>query len=868
MSLRSSIVLALALAPSALAACGGAEPHLAPTPTPTPVATHPTPREALLCDAPAEVAPSEEDQWGPARVTEPENAADLCAVADSTIARSGADVLALPAPSTLPAPAKEPKRWDGKSDPKGLARIARRFALTPEDLALLRQNGFVVPARLTSSGYAWAYHEIFQSELPVYVSLDSIFHAVYAAHDQLLSDLERRRLKPLLADVLARMQCGLAAAAADYPADTAKDLDLYLPVARRLRAGGAVPTARGDAQAEATVADLVARGLEAAGMDAVELFGRERMIDFTQLQPRGHYAGDAELESYFRAAMWLARTELNLVSRSSRSSAPGEVPDPRETPREDVLALALADLAQRSGAMEGIDALDRAWELLAGRREDVSVRQLAELGKGIRIDAPDAAEKLRQAIGDRFQRTARVHYMPQGSAVLPAIATLLGPRIVPDTAATRPLVHGEIPERYHLGGADFAWIVGQDRAKTYLQADLAQFPGLAAGLDKARQALAAAPRTDDLYTAWLDAIRGLAPLPDPATVPSFMATPAYADQRMNTAIAAFAQLRHNHVLVAAQSYDEGGCQIPDGWVEPAPAVFDALIHYAERGAAVIPTIDPGDVGHAKAYFTRLAEVLRTLRAIGAYELAGQPLPDAARRFLAQVVEMAPGSSGGPPTYTGWYFDLFQRRQEDGLKEADLVADVYTSTNAGISYLGVGAARFGIFVVDRGGEPRLMVGPVARAYEHLGPLERRLDDDAAKALPEAARQDPWAASYTTPLVPEPSLSLSFDTGWSPDGQTAPAHRDVIRIEAKDALGKVTVTLLDHHRQPLRSLTKTVGPGLTRFEFPSRGSEGELSFEGIELRVGKYQTWTEVSAVCGCASLGLGSYAVAPDAEVAP
>src|SRR5262245_18122741 len=125
-----------------------------------------------------------------------------------------------------------------------------------------------------------------------------------------------------------------------------------------------------------------------------------------------------------------------------------------------------------------------------------------------------------------------------------------------------------------------------------------------------------------------------------------------------------AQLRHGNVLLAGQPYDEDGCVIPDGWVEPVPAVWDALLVYAERGAAAIAEIDPAGAPEAKAYFARLTLVLKVLRKITDYELAGQPLPEEAKRFLSLVVEMAPGSTGGPPTYTGWYFDLFQGREHD------------------------------------------------------------------------------------------------------------------------------------------------------------------------------------------------------------
>src|SRR5262249_9087714 len=159
--------------------------------------------------------------------------------------------------------------------------------------------------------------------------------------------------------------------------------------------------------------------------------------------PRGHYAANEDRQRYFRSAMWLSRIQFNLVSRSSRSSQPGTVPDPSETPREDIAALALADLIDRTRLGDSVGKLDAAWQLLAGRREDVSVAQLSELRRTARIDRltdPDAAGKLRSAIGDKFQRRVRMHYMPEGSKDLPVIATLLGPRAVPDAAATRPLV--------------------------------------------------------------------------------------------------------------------------------------------------------------------------------------------------------------------------------------------------------------------------------------------------------------------------------------------------------------------------------------------------------------------------------------------
>ena len=72
-----------------------------------------------------------------------------------------------------------------------------------------------------------------------------------------------------------------------------------------------------------------------------------------------------------------------------------------------------------------------------------------------------------------------------------------------------------------------------------------------------------APLTsDDLYSHWLAAVRGLAARPK-GTLPSFASTEAYDDLRLSSAIAGFGQLRHAHVLLAGQEYFQGGCEIPD-----------------------------------------------------------------------------------------------------------------------------------------------------------------------------------------------------------------------------------------------------------------------------------------------------------------
>ena len=806
---------------------------------------------ALLLSSSAQA----DEEYGGRRAT-PRNAANLCEVADSNLQRATNAILAT-TPKSPTSPHSSPlARWDHQQPPRYLDLFERRFTLRAAEKERLFAQGFASLSRLTFPSYASALHELYQSQLPLYVSVDSILHAVYASNDKLVADIEKQLVLPRLTKSVQALRHGLKGAQSHYPTEIVRDLDLYLTVAARLL-GDTTPPLVPATDSEA--AGLLSAAKQAKELLQVPLFGRPRMIDFSQYTPRGHYVEDPQLSTLFQAAMWLSRLELNLVSRSSRSSAPGTTPDPRETPRESVLALSLADLVERSGVLSDIDALDRIWSVLAGRREDVSIANLIALRKqaGIAdLRAPDVADKLRAVIGNRFSRTVAMHYMPQGSSQLPVISTLLGPRVVADAMSMGSLVHDAVPDRYRLGIAELAYSLGSDRALNYLAADLQRFPTLRGQLDKSRGVLFAAlnptvPNTD-LYSAWLVAVQNLSTTPQ-GVRPSYMDEAAYSDVRMNSVVAAFGQIKHNYVLMAGQAYDMGGCEIPDGYVEPAAATYDALIEYAKRGERILSELDPSDVTAGLSYFRRLGKLLRVFRVIAADELAGRPLSIEQKRFLSMVVEMSPGSSGGPPTYTGWYFDLFRQRQSEGLATSQFIADFYTSTNLSeASYVGVSSVRLGVFVIDVGGSPRIVTGPIARAFEHhrtFGPGMPRLNDESAASLATEDQHDPWAKSYT--VAPPPDITPVTVT-YDPD--TSPS----ITVEAEVALSEVTFALLDHHRQPLATLHRSFPVGKTVFRFPAKSSTGKAltagHVGGISLRQGEFFHAAEVQR----AGMGMGVY----------
>lgn len=724
---------------------------------------------------------------------EPRKKGDVCEVANRNIQAALDAILNQPAP-TGKSIGRSP--WSGKSPALHQKLVEGRYGLTNEEKKHLQKDGFVVLGRLSRPSFAHAYHDIFQSQLPVYITMDSLFHAVFKAHETLMVHVELDLLAPRLRKVLLTLRTTLEKTTSPLPAELHKDLDLYLTVSLSLLLGKTQPALSADLDGDVKL--LLEKIENANGFSQIDLFGRPRMVDFSQYTPRGYYANHDELIPYFKAVMWLSRLELNLVSRSSRSSAPGIAPDPRETPREAMLGVALARLVEEAQMGPTMLEIEETWQSLGGKREDLGTSTLLQLyqrsGAG-KLDDPQTFEALKKEIGPRFVRTARIHYMPQGSPDLPVIFSLLGPRITPDTAAQRPLVHGETPNRFDLHAADMAFLLGHDRARDHLQGDLLRFPELDKQLTKARKQIEDI-QGQDLYSTWLSSIRALSKTP-PKQGPSFMFSKPFRDLRINSTVAAYGQLRRNNVLLAGQTYEEGGCEIPDGYVEPAPEVLDWLITFTETATALLdklgekppeqPTLKMG----LATLFPRMTRTLKALRRIVDREIAGETLTEPEKRFLATVAEIVPATSGSPPMYTGWYFHLYENRWR-ALENPSFIGDYYTSTNTGqVAYAGAADPILGIFVVDVGGSPRFMVGPVTRAYELHAPMTQRLTDDEGRLQPNKVAA--WEASYLVKQPAAPTLRLVEDEEKSTE------NIRVYKIKTKGKIRSLKVEYLSHHGQ---------------------------------------------------------------------
>ncbi len=80
--------------------------------------------------------------------------------------------------------------------------VTEAYELTPAEIRLLEDNHFVVTERVNFPSFGWALGDIYDKDLPVFVSSDLLLHALHTSYDQILMDTERVVIEPKLIALL------------------------------------------------------------------------------------------------------------------------------------------------------------------------------------------------------------------------------------------------------------------------------------------------------------------------------------------------------------------------------------------------------------------------------------------------------------------------------------------------------------------------------------------------------------------------------------------------------------------------------------------------------------------------------------------
>ncbi len=649
-----------------------------------------------------------------------------------------------------------------------LDSVVQKLKLTGEEQNLLMQNHFVVTERLKSTSFGVAYQsQVFNNDLPVFVSTDLILHALHTSYDNILKEVEGSLMMSNIKEYLTDLYNNVPAIAAKYGSNLPKnveDVDLYLTVALSLMNDTKLQTR----YASQENYEQIMQAIHDETQTRVQLFtnaGRLRDIDFSQFKVRGHYVYTDEdrrqnatnLEPYFKTMMWLGRIDFPMTQPpTGGQEAPWKF---EEIQRMNISAFILNEMMQSSAKKGLLQQNNEIVTYLVGESDNLTPEEYTGYiqSKGI----SDAGQMLDSLVYVDFQDGLSKNpdfeqkYMgafyfvsPNGEKpdVLPISFLVSGQRFIIDSyilanvVFDRIIYKGDKVKRMMPDPLDVLYSLGNDDALHFLEADMTAYP-YASQLALMRYLIGSKePQfwSESLYNAWLSSIRALNPIPDNENLPFFMRTGAWHQQKMNTQLAAWTQVRHDNLLYAKPSYTGGmGCSFPYSYVEPYPEFYKRLADYS-TGAAEFFSGKNFQINFSELvdqFFRKFAAVMSKLEIIAQKELDNQPFSTDEESWLKQMLVKQPQPECGNLPFTGWILDLFWEARK--VTEPDLInVDIHTQPTdefgnvvGKVLHAGLGEINLGVCLAKIPGSNTMAAytGAFMSFYENITDNFLRLND---------------------------------------------------------------------------------------------------------------------------------------------
>lgn len=619
--------------------------------------------------------------------------------------------------------------------------------LTSGEEAALASKGFVVLDRVRYASHPMGYQDLYAGHLPVLITTDSVLFALHKSYDMMLRKFEENVLIGAMTDILEKVHARVSAMQTESSdplfQEALSDVDLYYTVARSLLTGSVIEPVF---EANAAKRDELLGQIEALDPVLIELFGRAYpcagpgcAYDFSQFKPRGHYTLTEELKQYFKAMIWMGRTEIVLTKFH------------REFLVSEIMRRTLVD-ANVMGKWAGVDEVIQTF---VGKSDNLTPAQfvtfMEQQGSPSweTMLSPEAAAPLMATLeasdlGDQriLSQIIAVNPMNTEPTVLPPVFLFMGQRFVIDSYVFSNVVYDRIyyqgtpQERYMPSPLDAMFVLGFQEALPPLTSELDTYH-YAGNLNVMREMVDAYDQGfwgESMYNVWLDAIRVVSGDHTDAKYPEAVRTREYAQKLMNTGLASWAELRHDTILYVKQSYTGVACDYPDGYVEPFPEFFRKIATFAASSRTMLGEL-PAEVNWGtemiSAYFTNMESAANTLAAIAEKQLAQEPRLPEETKFIKELVQDE--SMCGSTPFSGWYASLFFDATDTTFDFEPTIADVHTDPNStNVLHVGTGYANAMVLVVNTTCGLRTYVGPVSSYYEHLEGGFNRLTDEDWKA----------------------------------------------------------------------------------------------------------------------------------------
>lgn len=681
---------------------------------------------------------------------------------------------------------------------------------TAIDSALLRANHFTVKKSQYKQLYD-VYNVCTWNGTPIFVTTDAVLHTYHVLFDRILAEIEIQKfvgeLDALTEKLIIETENVYSQSVTAGAIEAARRNLAFLYVAKKLLNGAKVTV-------PSVVAALVDSELvlidQHEGYRISPIFGDFSALDYSQFQPRGHYTKNDTLKAYFKTMMWYGWTiftmEPNLFGDLSY--------------RHTLQALLLVQLLYRIQLAN--QPLLEKWQFIydptvffVGKTDDPTIldyKLIADQIYGANFLSLSCDSLANKNLLAAFMTEAQKLPEPKipnwiyGTFTTYKGFRFMGQRFIPDSYLFAHLIDPYVTYRYFPKGLDVMAILGSHRAfaildSLYKETAYQNYTQQIDGFKTEFAKLSPAAWAQNLYWNWLYCLMPLL-YEKGAGYPLFMQTLAWANKELLTALASWAELRHDTILYAKQSSTP--CCIPPGpprnYVEPNPHLYArlaSLAKFTRDGLQSRNLLFP----EFKEKLDLFENLLLFLKRVAIKELENDPLTDQEYediycfgKLMQKLVSYFPDPNNP------WKSDT---------DDMAVVADVHTDSNTDQCLEeGVGYPLEIFVIVNEGGTVRITRGAIFSYYEFTQPIADRLTDEAWRKMlvgEKPPKMPEWTASFMDLGQPQ--------TPWWEDSPNNLFEKEFSSVQmAEPKVVPKTIRLFQNYPNPFNEQT------VIRFKLP--------------------------------------------------
>ena len=625
-----------------------------------------------------------------------------------------------------------------------------------EILEKLQQNNFVI-TKGNNLQLFHAYEENDYRQVPNFITTDLYLQAFHMYFSYILKSLEKQHIIPTL-----EMLCRSFNATCIKLAEQTEDESLK-DMAEHAATFYAIPyylltnkTLTVPSKYETEYQEEIEHINKQEDNFSDFLSYKDAYFPYSLFKPRGHYTREPQLQAYFKAMMWLqtacfCREQQEQLKRSIFQAA----------------VLCTYKSIDQTPLIKLYQHIYTPLTFLMGEADNLSIFDIARiLEKNNAIHIEDALtagqiEKVNQALIELAKHKNNIK--PQIEITCRDKINFMPQRYLSDNEVIQKLVDvNPNSQRAYPKGLDVFATFGTGTAESLL-IDFYKEPNNWSEYSKELQQLKDKFKTSkstqlSVYELWMKSL--LTMQQTDKNNPGFMQTPEWGYKNLNTALASWAELKHDAILYGEQpmAAECGGAGPPDpivvGYVEPNLPFWRKMENILQATRLILQQNDcmtddlKGKTDQLNDYVTFLIQVTEK-------ELRGEKLTEPEYRtleYMGSSIEYFTLSVVDPDLHLDDW-SLVQGPD----KSIAIVADIYTRNirgcnKNGILHIATGNANNIYVVVEIEGNLYLTRGATFSYYEFVQPLGTRLTDEEWQKMLEEKK---------APAVPEWMKSILIE-----------------------------------------------------------------------------------------------------------